>query len=170
MRLWRARVHARIRIGRGGLSAVCGRLARVWSLAEICRNARSVTDSWQRCRSVTALIEGMMDLMVRSVVVEALRAANHRVTVVETADEALNHEAVAEVDLVLSDIVLPGRHSGLDAVMELRRRRPGLKVLLMSGYAEEAAQRQGRDTGEYPLLHKPFTLTELYRKIDSLLK
>lgn len=110
------------------------------------------------------------DPAVRMVIVEALSSGGHRVTVVDTADAAVVHEAVDDIDLVISDIVLPGQRTGLDAVAELMVRRPGLKVLLMTGYADDVLRRQGRDIGEIPLLHKPFTLAELHSRVTQLLR
>ncbi|MCB1685140.1 MAG: response regulator [Pseudomonadales bacterium] len=110
------------------------------------------------------------DPAVRMVMIDALSSGGHRVTVVDTADAAVGHEAVDDLDLVISDIILPGQRTGLDAAAELIERKPGLKVLLMTGYADEVLRRQGRDIGEIPLLHKPFTLAELHSRVAGLLR
>ena len=63
------------------------------------------------------------------------------------------------VDLVFSDVMMPGGMSGVDLAREVKRRRPGLPVLLTTAYAE-AAQRDAEAEG-IPLLPKPYRLEEL---------
>ena len=62
------------------------------------------------------------------------------------------------VDIVLSDIMMPGGMSGLDFARELRVRRPGLPIVLTTGYAEAAASMDGN---EFSVLLKPYSLEAL---------
>jgi PAS domain S-box-containing protein len=62
------------------------------------------------------------------------------------------------VDLVLSDIMMPGGISGLDLAREIRRRHPGLPIVLTTGYVEAAG---GMEEGEFVLLPKPYSLEAL---------
>jgi prevent-host-death family protein len=64
------------------------------------------------------------------------------------------------IDLLLSDVALPGGKSGPDFAEEAKRRWPGLKILFMSGYPAEALAHQGKLGEDIPLLGKPF------RKVD----
>ncbi|GAA0567952.1 ATP-binding protein [Craurococcus roseus] len=63
------------------------------------------------------------------------------------------------VDLVFSDVMMPGGMSGVDLAREVKRRRPGLPILLTTAYAE-AAQREAEAEG-IALLPKPYRLEEL---------
>jgi CheY-like chemotaxis protein len=63
------------------------------------------------------------------------------------------------VDLVFSDVMMPGGMNGVDLAREVKRRRPGLPVLLTTGYAE-AAKREAEAEG-IALLPKPYRLEEL---------
>jgi two-component system cell cycle sensor histidine kinase/response regulator CckA len=65
-----------------------------------------------------------------------------------------------EVDLVLTDVVMP-RMKGGDLASELREIRPDLKVVFMSGYIDEAIARNDLLDVSAPLLSKPFALNEL---------
>jgi PAS domain S-box-containing protein len=62
------------------------------------------------------------------------------------------------VDLVLSDVMMPGGMSGLDLARALRRRQPTLPVVLTTGYAEAAASMDGN---EFSVLLKPYSLEAL---------
>jgi PAS domain S-box-containing protein len=69
-------------------------------------------------------------------------------------------EAGAAPDLLVTDVSMPGLSGG--ALVQLaRRRHPGLRVLFMSGYLDDAVARLGVATGEVQLLHKPFTPEQL---------
>jgi signal transduction histidine kinase/CheY-like chemotaxis protein len=63
------------------------------------------------------------------------------------------------VDLVFSDVMMPGGMSGVDLAREVKRRRPGLPVLLTSGFAEAA--RAGAEAEGVSLLPKPYRLEDL---------
>ena len=65
------------------------------------------------------------------------------------------------IDLLLTDVALPGGKSGPDFADEAKRRWPGLKVLFMSGYPAEALAHQGKLGEDIPLLSKPFRKVEL---------
>lgn len=96
----------------------------------------------------------------------------HRFEVVEalSADGALTTlEASAEaIDLVISDMVMPGL-SGLELRQRIRAIRPGLPVLLMSGYSEEAITRLGSAAAVGPLIEKPFTVDGMLQKVRETL-
>ena len=78
------------------------------------------------------------------------------VTHVASPDAALGALANArDIDVVLSDIMMPGGVSGLELAREIRRRHPGLPIVLTTGYVESAA---GMTDGEFELLTKPYTI------------
>jgi CheY-like chemotaxis protein len=63
------------------------------------------------------------------------------------------------IDLVFSDIMMPGEMDGLGLARELKRRRPDLPVLLTSGYAEAA--RRGIEANGFRVLAKPYRFEDL---------
>jgi CheY-like chemotaxis protein len=73
------------------------------------------------------------------------------------------------VDLLLTDMVLAGGMSGQDLANEATRRNGGLKVLFMSGYAENAAQLNGWVEKGADLLQKPFRIRDLATKVRTVL-
>ncbi len=77
-------------------------------------------------------------------------------------------EAPAEIDLVLTDLVMP-EMGGRELVERLRVRRPGLKVLFMSGYTERAIATDGHMPPHTGFVEKPFTVEQLLRRLREIL-
>ena len=84
------------------------------------------------------------------------------------AASALARGRPEPIHLLLTDFMLPGM-SGGDLAAILTGARPGLKVLYMSGYAEEAVLRQAALDAGTPFLPKPFALEDLARKVRDVL-
>ncbi len=74
------------------------------------------------------------------------------------------------VDLLLTDVVLPEGMSGRDVAEEVTRRRPGIKVLYMSGYADTVLAEHGKLSEQTALLKKPFMKRELAQALRSVLE
>jgi len=107
---------------------------------------------------------------VRDFVTSALRRAGYQVLATADGDEALRVEATFadRIELLLSD----GMMSGIrvpEMVAAFRQRRPGARVLLMSGYAQEAFIRQGLMVAGGAFLQKPFTTAGLVSKVREVL-
>ena len=72
------------------------------------------------------------------------------------------------VDIVVSDVVMP-EMDGPTLARELRTRNPNLKIIFVSGYAEDAFQKHLPESGQYGFLPKPFTLKELVAAVKETL-
>ncbi|MBA2381774.1 MAG: response regulator [Chloroflexi bacterium] len=72
------------------------------------------------------------------------------------------------IDLLVTDLVMPGLN-GIEVARGLRRDRPALRVILMSGYAVEALRDEGLDETSVDLLAKPFTAAELLERVAASL-
>jgi PAS domain S-box-containing protein len=79
-------------------------------------------------------------------------------------DTALSEIAANSIDLVVSDIVMPGKMDGLALARVLKQRHPGLPILLATGYSE-AAQNAA---AEFPILRKPYQIHELNEALSRL--
>jgi two-component system cell cycle sensor histidine kinase/response regulator CckA len=107
---------------------------------------------------------------------EGLRALNARglksrgYTVIEAGNgvEALEEldKQDAGVDLVVSDVVMP-EMDGPTLLKELRKRNPDIKIIFVSGYAEEAFEKSLPDPNQFEFLPKPFTLKQLVAKVKD---
>lgn len=61
-----------------------------------------------------------------------------------------------KVDLLLSDIVLPGEMNGAELAVEVRAKLPHIKIVFMSGYTESAFEGYGIDGHGFHFIQKPF--------------
>jgi PAS domain S-box-containing protein len=104
---------------------------------------------------------------VRNLVASALRADDYRLLLASSGEEALQLiESTSEhIDLLLTDAIMPGR-SGIELAETLLAQRPGLRVIIMSGYTEETLQGFDR---RIELLQKPFAPRDLRRRIREAL-
>jgi len=99
------------------------------------------------------------DQEVAALTRELLASLGFVVTRVASADAALGALANARgIDVVLSDVMMPGGVSGLQLAREIRRRHPALRILLTTGYVEALA---GMATDEFDVLLKPYTAESL---------
>ncbi len=107
---------------------------------------------------------------LRAVVGEALREAGYEVLEAPDSQAAIlvGARSGQEIQLLISDVVLPGQ-SGPDLAARLRESRPGLRVLLMSGYTDRMLNGGSAVEAGTPFLGKPFTLDALLRKVREVL-
>ncbi|HXB53988.1 MAG TPA: response regulator [Vicinamibacteria bacterium] len=123
----------------------------------------------RRARGETILLVEDADVL-RMMIREMLESAGYEVLSGGSPEEAL---AVGEVHsgpihLVLTDVVMPGI-SGPQLAERLKAARPGVKVVYMSGYTDEAIVHHGVLEGGTPFLQKPFTTEVLLRKVGEAL-
>ena len=120
-----------------------------------------------RSDAVILVVEDNAD--VRSTVVLQLGELGYRVIEAANAAEALLVLRQPDpVDLLFTDVVMPGGLSGIELAREARHMRPGLKVLLTSGFIG-ATQGNGGEGNGHPLLRKPYRRQELARRIAELI-
>jgi CheY-like chemotaxis protein len=99
-----------------------------------------------------------------------LVSLGYAVTAVSTGPDALELlQGGRRFDLLFSDVVLPRGMSGVELVRRARAVCPDLRVLLTSGYAEEAFEHHGRPDPATPILRKPYRRRELERTVRAVL-
>ena len=106
------------------------------------------------------------DALVSQVVVPGLEASGfHVVTALDTASalEALRNEQ--HIDVVLTDIVMPGEGDGIFLAKEIRKTRPDLPIVLATGYSDALTA-----TTEFRVLLKPYTLAEACTALEQEIK
>jgi PAS domain S-box-containing protein len=109
------------------------------------------------------------DEEVATLVSEMLREIGYSVTRAASSEAALGALADGRiVDLVFSDIMMPGPMNGFELAQEIRRRRPRQKILLTSGYPD-AASRSDEDGG-FVILRKPYEIQDLKVSLERALE
>jgi PAS domain S-box-containing protein len=106
------------------------------------------------------------DPFVRSSVIHRVEALGYRVVAAVNGKEALQRlRTDPGIDLLFTDIVMPGGMSGWELADQARRIRPGLPVLFTSGYALETLVEQGRAHAQAVVLTKPYRRAELAQRL-----
>lgn len=113
------------------------------------------------------VIEDDRDLM--DAVCRHLETRGYGVTGCTQADEAFFVMEERRCDLVLSDIMLPGK-SGFDFARELRQADPDIPILFMTAYDDMEFMRRGYQLGIDDYMVKPVNLDELVMRIEALLR
>ncbi len=108
---------------------------------------------------------------VRNVIVDQLHALGHRVLEADSANAALKIlEQGSPIDLLFTDIVMPGGMSGTDLARETRKLRPEIRVLLSSGFAGGIGENDAYTDEALEFLGKPYRKQDLARKINKVLQ
>ena len=110
------------------------------------------------------------DSLVREYVVAQIKRLGYTTLAASKADEALALiEDPVRIDLLFTDIIMPGGMNGRQLAIEAVKRRPSLKVLYTSGYTENAIVHHGRLDAGVLLLTKPYQSADLARMIRTAL-
>lgn len=110
------------------------------------------------------------DVGVRTTVVDMLGALGYKVLKAEDGESALAvlHSG-AQIDLLFTDVIMPGPVSSTDMARQARELQPDIAVLFTSGYAQDVIVHEGRLDAGVELLSKPYRREELARKLRHVL-
>src|SRR6056297_990842 len=110
------------------------------------------------------------DGLVRRYTRDLLVSLGYQVKVADSGPEALRVlETEEPFELLLTDVVMPGGMSGRDVAQAAASMRPGMAILFMSGYTEDAIVHHGRLDPGVRLLSKPFRRRDLAQKVSDAL-
>jgi two-component system, cell cycle sensor histidine kinase and response regulator CckA len=107
---------------------------------------------------------------VRKVARQALESRGYRVLEASDGEAAMQlcREHAGEIDLLLSDVVMP-RMSGRELRQQVSEISPQTRVLFTSGYTDDAVVRHGVYQAESDFLQKPFSVQALLKKVREIL-
>ena len=108
------------------------------------------------------------DRPLQDALVTTLEAAGFNVLAAADGGEALKVLGTTSVDLVVSDVIMP-EMDGPTLLKELRKTKPDLKFIFVSGYPDDAFRKSLDDGQDYAFLPKPFTLPQLAAKVKEQL-
>jgi DNA-binding response OmpR family regulator len=109
------------------------------------------------------------DPAVRRGVVDVLQYAGYRTLEAGDGNSGLEMALAANYRLLLLDLVLPG-HDGFSILKELKKRRPGQPVIILSARGEEDDRVRGLSLGADDYVMKPFSVRELLARVDAVLR
>jgi DNA-binding response OmpR family regulator len=109
------------------------------------------------------------DSAIRRGIVDALTFAGYDVIQAADGNEGARMAVSREFDLLLLDMVLPGK-SGLDILREVRNARPTLPVIILSARGEERDRVAGLKGGADDYVVKPFSVDELLARVEAVLR
>ncbi|GJE70791.1 hybrid sensor histidine kinase/response regulator [Methylorubrum podarium] len=94
----------------------------------------------------------------------------YKVTVVDTPRAALEIlDGEARIDLLFTDLIMPGGMNGVMLARAARERQPKIKVLLTTGYAEASLERTDAGGTEFEIINKPYKRMELARRVRRVI-
>jgi len=99
----------------------------------------------------------------------ALRSQGHAVEVVADGTEGGHRAITSDLDLVILDVMLPGRN-GIEVLEEIRKVKPALPVVMLTARAEVADKVAGLDAGATDYITKPFSVEELLARVRAHLR
>ena len=109
------------------------------------------------------------DAAIRRGVVYALAFAGYEPLQAAGGDDGLRMAVRGGYDLLLLDIVLPGK-SGLEILAEVRHTRPTMPVIMLTARGEEADRVKGLQLGADDYVVKPFSIKELLARVEAVLR
>ncbi len=109
------------------------------------------------------------DASIRQGIVDALTFAGFQVLQAENGVDGLKRGMAADYELMLLDLVLPGR-DGLDILKEVRAARPTTPIIILTAKGEESDRVTGLRLGADDYVVKPFSVKELLARIHAVLR
>jgi CheY-like chemotaxis protein len=116
-------------------------------------------------RGTGAVLLAEDDPAVRLFARRSLESAGYTVFAAAGAEDAIHASEnwSSSIEVLVTDIVMPGLH-GHELALQIRKTRPGIGIVLMSGYTDHALG-SGTELGEVEYLNKPFTITALVNAV-----
>jgi len=130
----------------------------------------AISEDGQEFQGAERILVVEDDDVVRDVVVRHLTQFGYQVRQAADAEQVLAEglDGLADIDLLLTDVVMPGMDSHTLAE-RVQLAHPGMRVLFMSGYTDDRLQTHRVDTAGTRLLTKPFTQQQLVREVRDVL-
>ena len=145
-------------------------LPRLWEKAQTALETETAREMPRALHGQTVMVVDDEEI-VRMLVVEVLQDLGYAALEAADARSGLLHlETGGRIDLLITDVGLPGGMNGRQLADAARVRRAGLKVLFITGFAESAAVGNGRMEAGMEVLTKPFAVDALAAKIQAMIR
>lgn len=109
---------------------------------------------------------------VRKLTCERVEELGYRVLAADNADSALEIlNSGYKIDILFTDLIMPGRHGGFDLALQVRTSFPSVKIILTTGYAKDALEQNNQLASPFQVLTKPYRQEDLAIRLhDALVK
>jgi excisionase family DNA binding protein len=132
---------------------------------------RWVVEEWCR-RQATPILPRVLivddDEVVRVTITEWLATVQREVVAAASGEEALAILKTTDVDLVLLDLSLPGL-DGVETFRQIQALRPGVPVIIVTGYPDSALMAQALEIGPFTAISKPIHWDRMNRIVERIL-
>ncbi|MCB1852160.1 MAG: response regulator [Gammaproteobacteria bacterium] len=119
-------------------------------------------------RATLLVVDDEVDIL--ELAQSSLSNAGYQVLTAEDGHRALQLlEKEPDIKLLISDIVMPGGINGYELAIQATALRPDLRILFTSGFTDELGSEKSHSRGEHNLLSKPYQLSELIERVQSIL-
>ncbi len=105
--------------------------------------------------------------IVQCILKEFVMCFGHRATIVKDGASALKKLEGKAYDAVITDIRMPGM-DGITFLKAVKRRRPDLPVIVITGYGHSKIEEEVRQSGAFAYLEKPFKLDDIQRLVEDV--
>ena len=141
-------------------------LPRVEEMVEVVAES---SEEWGRGSETVLLVED--EEMVRELAREILQSSGYKVIAAANGEDAqrICNESLPKLDLIITDVVMP-QMSGRELAENISLLRPGIRILYMSGYTDDAIVRHGVLDENMFFLQKPFSPDALTTKVREVLE
>ncbi len=110
------------------------------------------------------------ETQIREIVTEILREEGYDILEARDGDEAASILDAEHVDVLVTDVRMPGSRDGLDLAAYARKIYPTIPVVVVTGFAEQVVSRMRTLGDRVTLVRKPFRLTELLCAVAASIK
>lgn len=130
----------------------------------------NTTQNKESLQSAATILLVEDEAVLMEIVNEILTCQGYEVLQASSGAEAIDlaQTHLPKIDLLLSDVVMPGMSGGILA-QNLLKKRPALKVLFMSGYTDDAVLKHGVESSEVAFIQKPFAPQDLLNRVQEVL-
>ena len=131
---------------------------------------KSVLDEWFRHHAASARSSILVvddDEAIREVLVSALESKQRDVLTAASGEEALETIKTRAVDLVLLDLSMPGLN-GVETFREIQNLRPGLPVVIVTGYPDSDLMARALEIGPFTMISKPVDFNQIQKIVDRI--
>lgn len=132
------------------------------------KEAKILTESAERGQETILVIDD--EEIIRTMLQDLLESLGYTVLLATDGEDALKiyQDRRDEIDLVIIDMIMP-KMDGKETYLKLKKINPGIKAILSSGFSEDTVVQEILYAGVDSFIHKPFTVTELSKKIREVL-